>query len=203
MTVAAGTWPALERRLEGELVAMEPLAPEHEADLFAAGSDERVWRWIDEYVAVSRERFHDWMTEALELSAAGVECALATVDLASGRAIGSSRYLAPSEPDLKVEIGWTWLTPAAWRGGANVEAKLLMLTHAFEELGCRRVEFKTDARNERSRGALAALPAQFEGIFRKHKIVRGVGQRDSAYYSVIDDEWPAVKANLERRLSHA
>jgi len=199
----AGTWPALERRLEGQLVAMEPLAPEHEADLFAAGSDERVWRWIDEYVAVSRERFHDWMTEALELSAAGVECALATVDLASGRAIGSSRYLAPSEPDLKVEIGWTWLTPAAWRGGANVEAKLLMLTHAFEELGCRRVEFKTDARNERSRGALAALPAQFEGIFRKHKIVRGVGERDSAYYSVIDDEWPVVKANLERRLSHA
>ena len=203
MTVAAGTWPALERRLEGQLVAMEPLAPEHEADLFAAGSDERVWRWIDEYVAVSRERFHDWMTEALELSAAGVECALATVDLASGRAIGSSRYLAPSEPDLKVEIGWTWLAPAAWRGGANVEAKLLMLTHAFEELGCRRVEFKTDARNERSRGALAALPAQFEGIFRKHKIVRGVGERDSAYYSVIDDEWPVVKANLERRLSHA
>jgi len=104
VTVAAGTWPALERRLEGQLVAMEPLAPEHEADLFAAGSDERVWRWIDEYVAVSRERFHDWMTEALEVSAAGVECALATVDLASGRAIGSSRYLAPSEPDLKVEI---------------------------------------------------------------------------------------------------
>ena len=203
MTVAAGTWPALERRLEGQLVAMEPLAPEHEADLFAAGSDERVWRWIDEYVAVSRERFHDWMTEALEVSAAGVECALATVDLASGRAIGSSRYLAPSETDLRVEIGWTWLTPAAWRGGANVEAKLLMLTHAFEELGCRRVEFKTDARNERSRGALAALPAQFEGIFRKHKIVRGVGERDSAYYSVIDDEWPVVKANLERRLSHA
>jgi N-acetyltransferase len=202
VTVAAGTWPGLERRLEGRLVTMEPLSPEHEADLFEAGSDERVWRWIDEYAAVSRERFHDWMTEALELSAAGVECAFATVT-ASGKAIGSSRYLSLSEPDLKVEIGWTWLTPAAWRSGANVEAKLLMLTHAFEELGCRRVEFKTDARNERSRGAIAALPAQFEGIFRKHKIIRGVGQRDSAYYSVIDDEWPAVKANLERRLGRA
>ena len=203
MTVAAGTWPALERRLEGQLVAMEPLAPEHEADLFAAGSDERVWRWIDEYVAVSRERFHDWMAEALDASAAGGECAFATVAMATGRAIGSSRYLAPSETDLRVEIGWTWLTPAAWRSGANVEAKLLMLTHAFEELGCRRVEFKTDARNERSCGALAALPAQFEGIFRKHKIVRGVGERDSAYYSVIDDEWPAVRANLEGRLGRA
>jgi RimJ/RimL family protein N-acetyltransferase len=154
-------------------------------------------------VAVSRERFHDWMTEALELSAAGAECAFATIDADSGKAIGSSRYLAPSEADLKVEIGWTWLTPAAWRTGANVEAKLLMLSHAFEELGCRRVEFKTDARNERSRTAIAALPAQFEGIFRKHKIIRGVGQRDSAYYSVIDDEWPDVKANLERRLARA
>lgn len=203
MTVAAGTWPALGRRLEGDLVAMEPLAPEHEADLFAAASDERIWRWLDEYVAASRDRFHEWMSEALEASAGGAECAFATVELATGRAIGSSRYLAPSEEDLRVEIGWTWLTPAAWGRGANAEAKLLMLTHAFEGLGCRRVEFKTDARNERSRGALAALPAQFEGIFRKHRIVPGVGQRDSAYYSVIDDEWPDVKANLKRRVEAA
>ena len=86
-----------------------------------------------------------------------------------------------------------------WRTGANIEAKLLMLAHAFEHLGCMRVEFKTDARNERSRAALAALPAQFEGIFRKHMLMPGVGVRDSAYYSVIDEEWPAVRANLERR----
>ena len=84
--------------------------------------------------------------------------------------------------------------------GANVEAKLLMLEHAFERLGCLRVEFKTDRRNERSRNALAALPARFEGIFRKHMIVRGGERRDSAYYSIIDDEWPEVESNLRRRL---
>ena len=99
-----------------------------------------------------------------------------------------------------LEIGWTWLAPAYWQTGANVEAKLLMLEHAFEDLGCLRVEFKTDASNERSRAALAALPAQFEGVFRKHMLVRGGERRDSAYYSIIDDEWPEVRENLERRL---
>jgi N-acetyltransferase len=193
----------LARRLQGEGVAMEPLSSDHEADLLAAASDERIWTWLDEYVAETPERFHAWMEEALAASAAGEECAFATVDLAGGRAIGSSRYLALSEPDRRLEIGWTWITPSAWGTGANVEAKLLMMAHAFEDLGCVRVEFKTDARNERSRGALAALPAQFEGVFRKHRIVRGVGQRDSAYYSVVDDEWPAVKASLEERLQGA
>src|SRR5919107_1766400 len=93
-----------------------------------------------------------------------------------------------------------WLAPAYWQTGANVEAKLLMLEHAFEDLGCLRVEFKTDARNERSRAALAALPARFEGVFRKHMLVRGGESRDSAYYSVIDDEWPEVKDELGQRL---
>ncbi len=103
--------------------------------------------------------------------------------------------------DRVVEIGWTWFHPRVWRGGVNVETKLLQMTHAFETLGCVRVELKTDARNERSRGAMAALPAQFEGVMRKHMIIPEVGQRDSAYYSVIDSEWPAVRANLERRLA--
>ncbi len=115
--------------------------------------------------------------------------------------IGSSRYLNVRRPDRVVEVGWTWLTPSAWRTGANVEAKLLMLGHAFETLGCVRVEFKTDSRNERSRAAIAALPAQFEGVMRNHMIVPDVGRRDSAYYSVIDAEWPQVRANLERRLA--
>jgi N-acetyltransferase len=100
-----------------------------------------------------------------------------------------------------VEIGWTWFNPSVWQTGVNVDTKLLMLTNAFETLGCVRVELKTDARNERSRGAMTRLPARFEGIMRKHMIVPDVGQRDSAYFSVIDDEWPTVRANLERRLS--
>ena len=100
-----------------------------------------------------------------------------------------------------VEIGYTWLNPAAWGTGANVEAKLLMIGHAFAVLGCARVEFKTDARNERSRAALAAIPAQFEGVLRNHMMVFGVGRRDSAYFSVIDSEWPEVRRNLETRLA--
>ena len=99
----------------------------------------------------------------------------------------------------RAEIGWTWLTRSAWSTGANVETKLLLLSCAFEHAGLRRVEFKTDARNERSRGALLALGATFEGIARKHMVVRAQGARDSAYYSVIDDEWPELKAALERR----
>ncbi len=114
-----------------------------------------------------------------------------------GVLVGSSRYLYPRAFNRVVEIGWTWFNPSAWKTGVNVETKLLMFTRAFETLGCVRVELKTDARNERSRGAMAALPAQFEGIMRKHQITPDVGQRDSAYFSVIDDEWPTVKAALE------
>jgi N-acetyltransferase len=102
-----------------------------------------------------------------------------------------------------LEIGATWLMPMAWRTGVNTEAKLLMLEHAFERLGCMRVEFKTDARNERSRAALASLPVRFEGIFRKHMLMPDIGVRDSAYYSVTDEEWPEVRASLERRLTAA
>ena len=115
--------------------------------------------------------------------------------------MGSTRYLNLRPEHRGLEIGWTWISPSAWSTGANVEAKLLMLEHAFERLGCMRVEFQTNARNERSRNALEALPARFEGVFRKHKIVRGGEIRDTAYYSIVDDEWPEVEANLRRRLA--
>jgi RimJ/RimL family protein N-acetyltransferase len=117
--------------------------------------------------------------------------------------IGRSSYLNPRPEHDGLEIGWTWLRRPAWRTGANLEAKLLLLEHAFGALGCMRVEFKTDARNERSREALAALPATFEGVFRKHMLAPGVGVRDSAYFSILDEEWPAVRSNLERRLAEA
>jgi RimJ/RimL family protein N-acetyltransferase len=148
----------------------------------------------------SRERFHAWLEDALAASSAGTEAAFATVDAATGEPVGSTRYLALRPEHRGLEIGWTWLAPARWQTGANVEAKLLMLEHAFERLGCLRVEFKTDSRNERSRAALAALPAKFEGIFRKHMLVRGGERRDSAYYSIIDDEWSEVRENLRRRI---
>jgi RimJ/RimL family protein N-acetyltransferase len=195
-------WDGLSTRLEGEIVVLEPLEERHEEDLFEASQHPEIWRWLAP-VGESREYFSAWFTASLRESGAGREGVFATVDRHSGKPIGSTRYLSLREAHRGLEIGWTWLMPSAWRTGANIEAKLLMLEHAFERLGCMRVEFKTDARNERSRAALAALPAQFEGVFRRHMVMPGVGKRDSAYYSVIDEEWPGVRANLGRRLIDA
>ena len=144
------------------------------------------------------------METALERIDAGLELAFATVLAETGTAVGSTRFLALRPEHRSLEIGWTWLAPSAWGTGANTEAKLLQLEHAFDVLGCRRVEFKTDALNERARPALAALPARFEGIHRKHMLVRDGENRDSAWYSVVDDEWPAVRersGNARRRLT--
>jgi RimJ/RimL family protein N-acetyltransferase len=190
-------WEGLSTRLEGRLAVLEPLRAEHLEPLWEAAQDERIWTWLP-LQQPSRPQFEELHAEALELAARGEEAPLATLDARTGRTVGSTRFLSLREEHRGLEIGWTWLAPEAWQTGVNVEAKLLMLTHAFEALGCMRVEFKTEARNERSRAALAALPAELEGVFRKH-ILRPYGVRDSAYYSVIDDEWPAVKANLERR----
>jgi RimJ/RimL family protein N-acetyltransferase len=200
-------WENIARRLEGSLVVLEPLEPRHEQGLFEAAQDPRIWQYLPFDVggtynpAGSREGFRAWMQSALAESEAGNEAAFATLDAESGEHVGSTRYLTLRPAHRGLEIGWTWLAPSSWRTGANVEAKLLMLEHAFERLGCVRVEFKTDARNEISRGALAALPARFEGIFCKHMIVRGDRYRDSAYYSIVDDEWPEVKENLQSRLT--
>jgi RimJ/RimL family protein N-acetyltransferase len=192
-------WNGLTARLEGQLVVLEPLQAHHEEGLWAASQHPEIWEWLAP-VGASRESFSAWFSASLTESEEGREGVFATVDRASGEPIGSTRYLNVREAHRGVEIGWTWLEPSMWRSGANVEAKLLMMEHAFQVLGCMRVEFKTDARNERSRGALAALGAQFEGIFRKHMLMPGVGVRDSAYYSVTDEDWPEVRANLERRL---
>jgi RimJ/RimL family protein N-acetyltransferase len=195
--------PGLEGQrigLEGSLVRLEPLAARHADGLFAASRDPAIWPWLLLGPGTpTREALERWLEESIAESAAGREWALATVWRATGRVIGSTRFMALRPAHRGLEIGWTWLDPASWRTGANVEAKLLMLGHAFDALGCIRVELKTDARNERSRAAMAALPASFEGIFRNH-MVMPYGLRDSAYYSVISDDWPAVRANLEARL---
>jgi N-acetyltransferase len=151
----------------------------------------------------SRETFEDWFAEALERTSAGIEQAFAVLSADTGDPIGSTRYLALRPEHRGLEIGWTWLAPAAWSTGANAEAKLMLIRHAFEELACMRVEFKTDASNVRSRAALEALPARFEGIFRKHMLVRDGAVRDSAWYAVTDEEWPAVEANLLERITQS
>jgi RimJ/RimL family protein N-acetyltransferase len=191
----------LTERLEGSIVVLEPFDEEHFDEIWEAAQAPEIWTWLTDLN--DREWFERWIELTREAERLGKEGAFVTRDLRSGRVVGSSRYLNVRPADRVVEIGWTWLNPGAWRSGANVEAKLLMMRHAFENLECVRVEFKTDARNERSRAALSALPARFEGILRNHMTLPGVGLRDSAYFSVIDSEWPAVEANLERRLARA
>ncbi len=147
----------------------------------------------------TRDEWSAFIGQALAAEEAGTEIPLVT--LCHEEVVGSTRFLALRPEHGSVEIGWTWLHPSAWSTGANVEAKLLQLRHAFDVWGCRRVEFKTDALNERSRWALEALGASFEGVHRKHMLVREGENRDSAWFSVIDDDWPAVRAHLEARLA--
>ena len=194
----AMTWTATT--LSGELVRLEPLAPGHEPGLWQASRDPRLWTWLSVLQPRTPAELHAWLEDALANAAAGTELPFATLRQSDDAVVGSTRFLALRPEHRSLEIGWTWLAPDAWQTGANVEAKLLMLEDAFERLGCRRVELKTDARNERSRAAMAALPARFEGIHRQHMLVRGGENRDSAWYSVLDAEWPDVRANLLRRL---
>ncbi len=190
----------LAPRLQGELVALEPLRADHAEELWEAAQAPEIWDWLTN-LGADRAVLEQFMEVSLEAAAAGREGVFVVRRRADGTVVGSSRYLNVRPADRVVEIGWTWFNPGAWRTGVNLETKLLLFGHAFETLECVRVELKTDARNGRSRAAMEALPAQFEGVLRKHMIVPGVGQRDTAYFSVIDTEWPAVRANLERRLS--
>jgi N-acetyltransferase len=192
---------ALRKPLAGDLVTLEPLTRRHEHALAeaAAASD---WSLIavDASTPAGFKRWFTWMLASNGSGEQGnARAAFAVIRRRDGRAIGSTSFHRVYPEDRRVEIGMTWYARSEWGSGANVEAKLLMLAHAFA-LGFRRVEFKTDANNVRSRRALEALPAKFEGVFRKHMLVRDGKRRDSAYYSVIDDDWPEVRANLQRRL---
>jgi RimJ/RimL family protein N-acetyltransferase len=193
-------WEGLAARLEGRLVVVEPLRRSHAEGLRLAAADAAVWRWMTA-PADEPEGFEPWLEAALAAAEEGTEAPFAILLRDSGEPVGSTRFMTLRPEHRGLEIGWTWHARRVWGTGVNVETKLLVLAHAFETLGCMRVEFKTDARNERSRGALEALPARFEGIFAKHMLVRGGEVRDSAYYAITDDDWPAVRANLERRLA--
>ena len=191
----------LSAQLVGDLAIVEPLSAEHEAGLIeAAGDRPELFQWMPVDMASSCDALRDWLSASLRSAAAGTDVPFAIRSAASGRVVGSTRFQELRLEHLRAEIGWTWLGRPAWSTGINVETKLMLLTHAFEHVGLRRVEFKTDARNERSRGALLALGAQFEGILRKHMVTRDGGPRDSAYYSVIDDDWPALRERLRARL---
>lgn len=203
MTDATAPRPSvsdLTGRFSGRLVTIEPLAAEHEEGLARAASDPDMFAWMPTDMASSREALHDWLHAALAAAQVGREVPFAIRDAHDGTVLGSTRFLEIRLEHLRVEIGWTWVARSAWSSGVNVETKLLLVGHALQTVGLRRVEFKTDARNDRSRGALLALGASFEGILRKHMVVRDGGERDSAYYSVIEDDWPEVRRHLRRRL---
>jgi RimJ/RimL family protein N-acetyltransferase len=182
--------------LEGVRVRLEPLRRDHLADLALVAFDPPLWRWtiMGEQDPAGLER---WVETALAAAEAGSERPFATIDLTTGRAVGSTRFMSIVPEHRRLEIGWTWIGSAYQRTGANREAKLLQLTHAFETLGANRVEFKTHARNERSRAALEGIGAAFEGVFRQHMVMPDGSLRDSAWFSVISVEWPAVKAALQ------
>ena len=158
--------------------------------MWEVAHDERAWALMRVRANESRELFHEWFSSV----------DLGFLHYFDGELVGHTSYLNVRPDDRVLEIGNTWLTPSAWGTGANTEAKYLLLRHAFEDEGFLRVEFKTDARNDRARAALARIPATFEGVFRKHMLVRGGERRDSAWYAVLDDDWPVVKEQLIRRL---
>ena len=193
-------WRALSTRLEGRIVVLEPLGIWHEEPLWeAARSDPAVWDWMTVRGGDSRAWFGRWWAHVRAEQEA--ERLVSFAVLYGGVPSGHTSYLNIRPQERSVEVGHTWLASSVWDSGANAEAKYLLLRHAFEELGLYRVEFKTDAKNERARRALAALPAQFEGVHRKHMIVRDGERRDSAWYAVIDDDWPEARAALERRIA--
>jgi RimJ/RimL family protein N-acetyltransferase len=175
------------------------LSIDHVESLCRVGLEPDLWRWIPTAVSTAEE-MHAYVASALEEQRRGVSLPFAIVEQGSNLVIGSTRYANIEPADRRIEIGWTWLTSTHQRTGANTEAKLLLLTHAFEALGAIRVEFKTDALNQVSRRAILRLGAVEEGRFRKHRITASGRVRDTVYFSIIDTEWPEIKARLARLL---
>jgi RimJ/RimL family protein N-acetyltransferase len=186
--------------LTGARVRLEPLAKAHLAGLAEVGLDQELWRWIPAPVR-TQEEMAAYIETALDEQARGMSLPFAIIEQATGRAIGSTRYGNVDRTHHRVEIGWTWVARAWQRTAINTEAKYLLLRHAFESLGCRRVELKTDSLNEKSRAAILRVGAQQEGVFRNHMITSTGRIRHTVYFSIIDSEWPAVKERLEGKLS--
>lgn len=188
--------------LTGRLVRLEPLAVDHVEPLLGVALEPALWRWTRDR-PTDEPSFRAYVERALAARAAGSEVPFAQVDLATGRPIGSTRFLSIDRENRRLEIGYTWLGRPFWGSGRNDDAKRTLLAHAFDELGAHRVEFKTDALNERSRAALRAIGATEEGTLRRHLLTYGGRVRDSVYFSVVWDEWPRVREHLDARIAAA
>ena len=185
--------------LVGRYVRLEPLTLDHVERLAPVALDPELWR-LTTNVVRSVDDLRAYVEEALAAQAAGLALPFATIDVATGRAIGSTRFGNAARRDRRVEIGWTWLARDAQRTAANTEAKLLMLGHAFDRWHANRVELKTDALNARSRAAILRLGATEEGTFRHHMVTYEGRLRNSVWFSVLREEWAGVRERLERKL---
>jgi len=185
--------------LEGDRVRLEPMRRDHLDDLAEAGKHEELWRWTSNK-ATTRETMSEYMEAALAGAADGNAVPFVTIDKPSATLVGSTRFGNIDPVNRRVEIGWTWISPTFQRTYVNSEAKYLMLRHAFDVWDCVRVELKTDVLNDKSRAAMIRLGAVEEGVLRRHILTYSGRFRDSIYYSILDHEWPAVRARLEARL---
>ncbi len=191
----------LQPTLIGRRIRLEPLAPNHADELFTAARPPEIWDYWSFNPGSSRKAFDAWLDRCIREAGAGGDSHFATISQETGLPVGSTSFCTAREHDRGIEIGWTWLTPAAWGTGTNTEAKFLQLEYAFDTLGCVRVDWDTYVQNGRSRAALAKLGATFEGVWRNFSIRELDGSvQSSAFYSVIDEEWPAVRANLITRI---
>jgi len=185
--------------LEGEFVRLEPLRFDHLPALIEIGLDESLWKWTAN-VVTNEADLERYVREALAMQAAGTALPFVTIEKSSGTIVGSTRFGNIDPTNRKAEIGWTWINPKWQRSRINTEAKLLMLTHAFETWKYIRVELKTEANNEKSRNAISRIGGVEEGTMRHHMITESGRFRDSVYFSIIDTEWDAVKQGLLAKL---
>jgi RimJ/RimL family protein N-acetyltransferase len=188
--------------LEGNHVRLEPLTLNHWGPFCDVGLDPEIWQWTTSLVRTPAD-MRRYIETALQWQRDGKALPFAQVERSTGKVVGSTRYANVEHEHRRVEIGWTWVAPPWLRTAVNTEAKYLLLRHAFESVGCIRVEFKTDVLNVKSITALLRIGAKHEGILRKHMITANGRVRDSVYFSVLDDEWPEIKMMLEEKLARA
>lgn len=186
--------------LVGRFVRLEPLAHAHADGLIAAGTFDSIWPGTSRPPLDTMASMHVFIDGVTALCDAGEQVAFVTVHQETGQVVGATRFLDIAREHRRLEIGYTWITPAYQRSPVNTESKLLQLTHAFEALGAMRVQFKTDLRNTQSQRALEGIGAEREGVMRRHMILDNGTVRDSVYYGITDEDWPRVRRLLENRL---
>jgi len=187
--------------LEGKHVRLEPLTLEHAEDLTRAGADSGLWRYLPIAPPTSLAKNESWIQQALSDADGGGQIPFAIVETGNGRAVGSTRYLDIQRENRSLEIGWTWIRKPWQRTAVNTECKFLLLRHAFEALGAVRIQLKTDGRNEQSQRAIARIGARREGVLRRNRRLWDGYIRDTVVFSILDSEWPEVKAGLEQRMA--